>query len=147
LARAVLNAELTPLLPPEWREEARLIAAAMAIAEREAAEADGAFAAILRELAAFYADFRGNPLPHRAPGSSPGQALQARSPLSRTAGEAGEGEAGATSLLKRFAGDLRRGVFEASPARERAARDLLWHLARARLRRSNPQFLAAHGFA
>ncbi|HZU87680.1 MAG TPA: phosphotransferase family protein [Stellaceae bacterium] len=112
LARAVLNAELTPLLPPERREEARLVAAAMAIAEREAAAADEPFAAVLRELAGFYgADF------------------------------------GASDLLRRFAGDLRRGAFEASPARERAARDLLWRLAAARLRRSNPHFLAAHGFA
>jgi aminoglycoside phosphotransferase (APT) family kinase protein len=129
LARAVLSAELTPLLPPEWQEKARLIAAAMAIAEREAAEADEAFAAILRDLAGFYGADRPSP---------------ARSPqCGERVGVGGD----PTNLLRRFAGDLRRGMFEALPARERAARDLLWRFASARLRRSNPQFLAAHGFA
>ena len=48
-------------------------------------------------------------------------------------------------LLRRFARDLRIGAFEDREPAERAARALLWRLTVARLRRSNPQFLAANG--
>jgi aminoglycoside phosphotransferase (APT) family kinase protein len=157
LARAVLAGELIPLLPPDRQAEARHVARAMAIAEREAKATDAPFQAILRELAAFYADSSGSPLTHPAPGSSPGQALRAGSPFSRNAGEgaeprqkpgeAGEGKAGNALLLWRFAGDLRIGAFATTPQRERAARTLLWRLMQAKLRLGNPQFLSAHGFA
>jgi Domain of unknown function (DUF6285) len=49
--------------------------------------------------------------------------------------------------LRRFARDLRTGAFEISEQRERDARALLWRLTVARLRQSNPEFLAANGFA
>jgi aminoglycoside phosphotransferase (APT) family kinase protein len=119
LARAMLSEELMPLLPRDRQDDARLVAAAMAIAEREAAAADDPFAAILRELAAFYGGCAYLP---------------------------GSGEAGVMLLLRRFAGDLRQGAFEASPERERAARALMQHLTITRLRTENPRFLAANGF-
>jgi hypothetical protein len=50
-------------------------------------------------------------------------------------------------LLHRFACELRLGVFENSPEREVHARAILWRLTVARLSRSNPEFLAANGFA
>jgi hypothetical protein len=49
-------------------------------------------------------------------------------------------------VLRRFARDLRIGAFEDREARERAARAILWRLTVARLRQSNPEFLAANGF-
>jgi aminoglycoside phosphotransferase (APT) family kinase protein len=51
------------------------------------------------------------------------------------------------TLPQRFAGDLRGGAFESSNARDRTARDILWHLTIAKLRQSNPRFLAANGFS
>jgi Domain of unknown function (DUF6285) len=48
-------------------------------------------------------------------------------------------------LANRFARELRVGAFESSEARMRAARAVLWRLTLARLRRSNPRFLAANG--
>ncbi len=58
-------------------------------------------------------------------------------------------EAGAEgqSLLRRFAGDLRAGRFEASEPRERCAREILWRLTIAKLRSANPRFLNANGFS
>ena len=53
LARDVLVNDLLPLLPPERRLDARLVANCMAIAEREAA-ADLTADAILGELAVLY---------------------------------------------------------------------------------------------
>jgi aminoglycoside phosphotransferase (APT) family kinase protein len=52
----------------------------------------------------------------------------------------------AADLLPRFAADLRNGAFETSGPRETAARAILWRMVIARLRESNPQFLAANGF-
>jgi hypothetical protein len=49
--------------------------------------------------------------------------------------------------LFRLAGDLRKGAFETSGSRERAARAILWRLTILKLREGNPQFLAAHGIA
>ena len=43
--------------------------------------------------------------------------------------------------------DLRLGAFEDSEPRERHARDILWRLTIARLRRANPRFLNANGFS
>ena len=57
------------------------------------------------------------------------------------------GEAAPHDLLARFAGDLRKGEFETSGSRERAARAILWRLTILKLREGNPQFLAAHGIA
>jgi hypothetical protein len=48
--------------------------------------------------------------------------------------------------LRRFAYDLRIGAFESSEPHDRAARAVLWRLTVAKLRQSNPEFLAANGF-
>jgi len=48
--------------------------------------------------------------------------------------------------LRRFARELRIGAFENSRDREVGARAILWRLTVAKLRRSNPEFLAANGF-
>jgi hypothetical protein len=48
-------------------------------------------------------------------------------------------------LLHRFARELRIGAFENSPDRVFRARAILWQLTVARLRQSNPEFLAANG--
>jgi hypothetical protein len=48
--------------------------------------------------------------------------------------------------LRRFAHDLRGGAFESSESHDRAARAILWRLTVAKLRHSNPEFLAANGF-
>lgn len=56
-----------------------------------------------------------------------------------------EGVYGAPADLARLAGDLRKGAFETSGSRERAARAILWRLTILKLREGNPQFLAAHG--
>jgi aminoglycoside phosphotransferase (APT) family kinase protein len=147
VARDVLLDDLLPLLPPERRLDARLVANCMAIAGREAAEKGAeAGAAIMRELELLYGSAA---LTHPAPGSSPGQTLRAGSTLSRSAGEGAErGEAGeATAELRhRFAHQLRIGAFENSSDREARARAILWRLTVARLRRANPRFLAANGF-
>jgi len=55
-------------------------------------------------------------------------------------------EADTDELLGRFARDLRIGAFENSPDRELCARAMLWRLTIAKLRQSNPEFLAANGF-
>jgi hypothetical protein len=49
-------------------------------------------------------------------------------------------------LLRRFARDLRVGTFSSSEALERRAREILWQLTIAKLRRANPRFLAVNGF-
>ena len=48
-------------------------------------------------------------------------------------------------LLHRFARELRIGAFENSPDRVFRARAILWQLTVARLRQSNPEFLATNG--
>src|SRR5262245_11042196 len=47
-------------------------------------------------------------------------------------------------LFARFARELRIGAFENSPNRELCARAMLWRLTIAKLRQSNPEFLAAN---
>ena len=57
------------------------------------------------------------------------------------------GEEGpAPSHFRCLARDLRIGAFENSVTRDRAARAILWRLTIAKLRQSNPKFLAANGF-
>ena len=56
LGRDLLLDELLPLLPPERHRELRLVATAMAIAEREAIAGDAPMHDILRQLAGFYGD-------------------------------------------------------------------------------------------
>ena len=120
LARETLLDELTPLLPPERRRDAHLVATVMAIAAREAA-GQGRWGEIERELGKFYATAAGYPGPLAAGGER-------------------------TNLLARFAADLRNGAFETSPSQLTAARAILWQLTIDKLREGNPQFLAANGF-
>ncbi len=142
LARDVFLNDLMPLLPPERRLEARLVANCIAIAERESA-ADAPTDEIFFELERLY----------RAEGHSPSRF--AGPTLSRTAGEGASprtairGEAGEDQAdgLRRFARELRIGAFENSLEREARARAILWRLTIDRLRLSNPKFLAANGFA
>jgi hypothetical protein len=47
---------------------------------------------------------------------------------------------------RRFAYDLRVGAFEGSEPHDRAVRAVLWRQTVAKLRQSNPEFLAANGF-
>jgi Domain of unknown function (DUF6285) len=54
LARTVLTEELLPLLPRERQLDGRLVAAAMAIAEREAVAGDGPSQQIAAALEHFY---------------------------------------------------------------------------------------------
>jgi hypothetical protein len=135
LARDVLVSELTPLLSEERRADALLVAEAMAIAERQAEAGDGEALAILREVEMLY-----EPL---TPALSP-QCGEREGPAERE----GEGQlCGALiELWRRFARDLRTGIFESSEPLDRAARAILWRVTIARLRRSNPNFLAANGF-
>jgi len=123
LGRELLD-ELLPLLPPERHRDARLIATAMAIAEREAAAGDAPARKIAARLSQFY----------EAP----------------TAGRLqGQQDAGAPKngvLYARFARDLRIGAFEACEARARDARAILWQLTMPKLREGNPRFRARNGF-
>jgi aminoglycoside phosphotransferase (APT) family kinase protein len=130
LGRELLD-ELLPLVPPERHRELRLVATAMAIAEREAAAGDAPLRDILEKLREFYGDLEPGPRasrPHGAPVSGP----DVRGPDD--------------SLLRRFAADLRVGAFEACAMRGTAARAILWRLTMMKLREGNPQFLAANGF-
>jgi hypothetical protein len=137
LARDVLVNDLLPLLPPERRLDALLVANCIAVAEREAG-ADLRADPIFRELEFLYE--RERPSPSRFADSS----------LSRNAGEGperSEGGEGAADQLRRLARELRIGAFENSPEREARARAILWRLTIARLRLANPRFLAANGLA
>jgi len=118
LARELLLDELLPLLPPERRRDAHLIATAMAIAAREAKAGEG----WPGEIAGLLGDFYGT------------------APLPLSALQGGEGD-----HLHRFAADLRNGAFETSPSRAAAARVILWRLTIEKLREGNPGFLAANG--
>ncbi len=144
VARDVLLNDLLPLLPPERRLDALLVANCMALAEREAT-ADGAPAEdICPDLALLYGDETwGRPPPQPSPMATgegwtraSGRAGAGRDPTSRLA-----------ELLGRFARELRIGAFENSPQREARARAILWQLTVARLRLANPRFLAANGLA
>ncbi len=145
LARELLLGELAPLLPPERRRDAHLIATVMAIASREQAVGGGWQAEIEQVLVAFYA--AAAPHPPIAGAMGPSLSPQAgrgisSSPSPRWRGEGrGEGQ----TLLRRFAADLRNGAFETSPSRASAARAILWRLTIEKLREGNPHFLAANG--
>lgn len=122
LAHDVLLNDLLPLLPQEARLSARLVASSMAVAEREAIAYEELSQQIAREVERFY-----------------GTALTRST-------ERGEPDGYDPQLLRRLAGDLRAGAFEALEARERGARDILWRLTLGKLRLANPRFLAANGF-
>jgi aminoglycoside phosphotransferase (APT) family kinase protein len=139
LARDVLLNDLMQHLPAEKRLDALLVANSMAIAEREAVAGQGWAQEIIRDLEVFYASEMRQPTSART-----------RAPEGRTAEDGVEQRAtgeGEHELPRRFARDLRGGVFEGFDARERNAREILWRLTVAKLRQANPRFLAANGFS
>ena len=142
LARETLLDELAPLLPPERRRDAHLIATVMAIAARER-EGGGWWEEFVARMADFYA--ASAPHPNLLPAS--GERERPEIPSPRLRGEGAErSEAGEGQPLARFAADLRNGAFETSPSQLKAARAILWRLTIDKLREGNPQFLAANGF-
>ncbi|HEY1258386.1 MAG TPA: hypothetical protein VGF34_03995 [Stellaceae bacterium] len=163
-ARDVLLDDLLPLLPPERRLDARLVANCMAIAAREAAADPQGQGEIGAALATFYSastkDAVPSPtLPRERRREEPASALPdraalepafpAREPhsLPRMRGRVGVG-AGAPAddeLSRRFARDLRIGAFENSEPRSAAVRAILWRMTIERLRLANPRFLVANG--
>jgi len=141
LGRELLG-DLLPVVPPERQRELRLVATAIAIAEREAIAGDGPAEDILERLVGFY-EVIGD------------RAQEAPTPtLPRKQGREKEtlpclregGGCGPPLLLRRFAADLRMGAFERCDRRGRAARAILWQLTIMKLREGNPQFLADNGF-
>jgi hypothetical protein len=130
LARELLLDELAPLLPPERRRDAHLIATTMAIVAREAKgeEWQGKIDGLISELY--------EAAPHALP-------LPVSGEREGSASRGGEGQ----PLLHRFAADLRNGGFETSPSREAAARAILWRLTIEKLREANPHFLNANGLS
>jgi hypothetical protein len=134
LARDLMVSELTPMLPQQLHADARLLADAMAIAERQAEAGDELRQDLLRDIAALY----NHDLTQPAPSHS----------LDRKRGREWEGaerKKDERESLRRFANDLRVGAFEHSPL-DTAARAILWRMTIARLRQSNPNYLAANGF-
>jgi hypothetical protein len=137
LARRLLLQKIAPLVPPERRRDVHLAATAIAIALRESAAGDRPAAEIDQLLFGFYAKDRPHldPLPacreREGPAAKPCE---------------GEGREVPVDLLARLAADLRRGAFETTGSRERAARAILWRLTLLKLREGNPGFLAANGF-
>jgi hypothetical protein len=75
-------------------------------------------------------------------GAAPAQGILHE--LEQLYGERGEGE---QAVLRRFARELRGGVFENGELRERRVREILWRLTIAKLRDANPRFLNANGFS
>ena len=128
LARGVLINDLLPLLPADHQLDARLIANCMAIAEREAREAQSWAEPIERELEALYTS------------------LLTQRPAAQTS-QADEAELADQPLPRRFAHELRIGGFENSPERAAKAHAILWCLTIAKLRLANPRFLAANGLS
>jgi aminoglycoside phosphotransferase (APT) family kinase protein len=122
LGRELLLEKILPLLPPERHRELRLVATAMAIAEREADSGD----APAREIAAPLQDLY-------------------EMPASRPHGER-DADGSENNLLCRFAADLRDRAFERCESRVRFARAIMWRLTILKLREGNPGFLAENGF-
>jgi len=146
LGRELLD-ELQPLLPPERQRELRLVATAMAIAEREAIAGDARLCEILARLRAFYeaAEIEGE-APTPALPRLRGREGPAPPMANHLAWEGGGSGNELPDLLRRFAADLRAGAFEPCASRGRAARAILWRLTILKLREGNPGFLAAQGF-
>ncbi len=143
LGRDFLLAALLPVVPPEHQRELRLVATAIAIAEREAFAGDGPAREILERLVEFYevgenrAQVAPTPSLPRDPRVKPGEGREK---------EGGGCDARLPELLGCFAADLRRGAFDGCDRRGRAARAILWQLTILKLREGNPQFLAENGF-
>ena len=118
IARQTLLGELLPNSPDAQRYNALMVAAAMAIAAREAQAGDGALVAERDALAALYGEVR-----------------EADEPL----------EAALGRLNRRFAADLRAGAFDAPGARQAAALRLLRQVTMAKLMECNPKYLEDEG--
>jgi aminoglycoside phosphotransferase (APT) family kinase protein len=149
--------ELLPLLPPERHRELRLVATAMAIAEREAIAGDAPVRDILEQLRGFYGcdanalsalqgGEGGDPLRSNGEGEVGLGSRSGIPPLTPTLSAPGGGEGDPAALLHRLACDLRAGAFEACQMRGRAARAILWRMTMMKLREGNPHFLAQNGF-
>jgi len=121
LGREHLLEHVLPLLPPERHRELRLVATAMAIAEREAEAGD----APAKEIAGLLRDLCGP---------------QASRPQNGQDAGTSEGD------LRRLAADLRIGAFDRCESRGRKARAILWRLTILKLSEGNPGFLAENGF-
>lgn len=139
LARNVLLEELLPLLPRERQLEARLVAAAMAIAEREAVTGALPSQRIGSALERLYEPPFGGTKENRHP--EPAQSAGSKD--AHTLIQPKE----SSKLWRRFAADLRHGAFAGDEERSPAARDIMWRLTLAKLRLANPRFLAANGFS
>lgn len=122
IARETLLGELLPQSEDAQRYDALMVAAAMAIAAREAEAGDRALVAERDALAALY-------------GEAGGEAGAADEPL----------EAALGRLNRRFAADLRAGAFDAPGARQAAAWRLLREVTMAKLMECNPKYLEAEG--
>ena len=153
LARDVLLNDLMPLLPPERRLEALLVANCMAIAEREATQDQTTERVVVEELVVLSEPLTPTLSPPGGEREGPAgpQSTEPRSGGRDVGPAQREGEGlgcdGAADRLRRFARELRNGAFENSPEREARARAILWRLTIARLRLANPKYLSANGFA
>ncbi len=145
LGRELLLDELLPLVPPERHRELRLLATAIAIAEREAIAGDAPAHDILCMLRPFYDAVESGDILRQAPTPTLPRERGREGPAPE-AWEGGGWDAEATALLHRLAADLRAGAFDACETRGRAARAILWRLTIMKLREGNPQFLAENGF-
>jgi aminoglycoside phosphotransferase (APT) family kinase protein len=138
LGREMLVNELLPVVPPERHRELRLVATAIAIAEREAIAGDAPAHDVLERLRQFY------DVEIESVAEAPTPTLPRERGREGPTPQAWEG--GGWELLRRLAADLRQGAFERCDRRERAARAILWRLTISKLREGNPQFLAENGF-
>ena len=118
IARETLLGELLPHAPDAQRYNALMVAAAMAIAAREAEAGDGALVAERESLTALYGEVR-----------------NADEPLEAVLGR----------LNRRFAADLRAGAFDAPDGRQAAAWRLLRQATMAKLLECNPKYLEDEG--
>jgi AcrR family transcriptional regulator len=112
-ARRTLLEVLLPLLPPERRYDGLMVANAMAIAAREAAQGDAALREVVQQLSALF--------PAASAGEDPRAHLR--------------------ELEARLAGEIRAGLCDAPGVRRDAVSDYLRRSVIARARVSNPKAL------
>jgi hypothetical protein len=112
-ARRTLLEVLLPLLPPERRYDGLMVANAMAIAAREAAQGDAALREAVQQLSALF--------PAASAGEDPRAHLR--------------------ELEARLAGEIRAGLCDAPGVRRDAVSDYLRRSVIARARVSNPKAL------
>jgi AcrR family transcriptional regulator len=112
-ARRTLLEVLLPLVPPERRYDGLMVANAMAIAAREAAQGDAALREVVQQLSALF--------PAASAGEDPRAHLR--------------------ELEARLAGEIRAGLCDAPGVRRDAVSDYLRRSVIARARVSNPKAL------